>query len=107
MNLGLIIQNYKNMGILDTVVPVPLCSVPVPYTLCMVVPVPLVSVPVPIGFCMVVPIPPCFGTGTTSKFLPINANFASFGTNSLHTISLTHNTSKIKMESNSKQLHNT
>ena len=34
------------------------------------------------------------GTGTTSWFLPKNANFASFGTNSLHTTSLFHNISK-------------
>ena len=47
------------------------------------------------------------GTGTTSWFLPRNADFASFGTNSLHTTSPFHNTSKINVESNSKQFHNT
>ena len=101
-------RNYKNLGILDTVVPVPLCLVSVPNTFCMVVPVPntfcmvvpvsLLSVPVPNGFCWVVPVPPCFGTSTTSWFLPRNANFASFGTNSLHTTSPFHNTSRTNME---------
>ena len=38
------------------------------------------------------------GTGTASKFLPRNANFATFGTNSLHTTSIFHNTSRINME---------
>ena len=58
VNLVLNMQNYTNLGILGSVVPVP-------YTFYMVVPVPLVSVSVPVGFCWVVPVPPCFGTGTT------------------------------------------
>ena len=91
-------KNYSNLGILGSVVPVPLCSVPLPNTFCKVVPVPLVSVPVPIGFSWVVPVPPCFGTGTTSKLLPRNANFASFVSNSPHTTSSFLNTSRINME---------
>ena len=91
-------QNYTNLGILGSVVLVPLCSVLVPNTFCKVVPVPLVSVPVLIGFCWVVPVPPYFGTGTSSKFLPRNANFASFGTNSPHTTSPFLNTSRINMK---------
>ena len=47
---------YQNLGILEAVVPVPLCLVPKPNTFCMVVPVPLVLVPVPNGFYMVVPV---------------------------------------------------
>ena len=107
MILGLNMQNYTNLGILGSVVPVSLCSVPVQNTFCKVVPVPLVSVPVPIVLCWVVPVPPCFGTGIASKFLPINANFALFGTNYLHTTSLFHNASKTNMEFIQKQLHNT
>ena len=71
-------QNHNNLGILEAVVPIQLCSVPVPNAFCKGVLVPLVSVLVPIGFCWVVPVPPCFGTGTASKFLPRNADFASF-----------------------------
>ena len=38
------------------------------------------------------------GTGTTSWFLPRNVDFASFGTNSLHTTSPFHNISRTNME---------
>ena len=88
----------EKSGLLNSVVPVPLCLVSVPNTFCMVVPVPLILVLVPNGFYMVVLVPPCFGTGTTSWFLPRNADFASFGTNFLHTTSLIHNTSRTNME---------
>ena len=90
-------RNHQNMGILGSVVPVPLCLVPVPNTFYMVVPVPLVSVPVPVRFYWVVPLPPYFGTGTTSWFCPELLLFALFGTNSPHTTSPFHNTSRTNM----------
>ena len=88
---GLKYEKLQKSGILDIVVPIQLCLVPLPNTFCMVV-------PVPNGFCMVVPVPPCFGTGTTSWFFPEMLLFALFGTIFLHTTSPFHNTSKTNME---------
>ena len=87
-------QNHNNLGILEAVVPVPLCSVPVPNAFCKGVPVPLVSVLVLIGFCWVVLVSPCFSIGTALNFCTEMLILHLFGTNSLHTTSIIHNTSK-------------
>ena len=59
-NYSLIMQKYQKQGLQELVVPVPLCSVPVPNRFWRVVPVPLWVVPVPICNCI-------SGTSTTPK----------------------------------------
>ena len=59
-NYSLIMQKYQKQGLQELVVPVPLCSVPVPNRFWRVVLVPLWVVPVPFCHCI-------SGTGTTPK----------------------------------------
>ena len=83
-NYSLTMQKDQNPGLQELVVPVPLCSVPVPNRFLRVAPVPLWVAPVPLW---VVPVPFCFcisGTGTTpiwyryqAVFLPRNGRIHS------------------------------
>ena len=99
MNSGLITQKHS--------IPVHPRHVPVHVALCWHVPVHVEHVPVHVAFWWGVPVHPCTCTGTPSKICPDFAIFATFDTNSLHTTSIIHITSRIIMEIILKQLHNT
>ena len=90
MNLGLITQKLHILGILGTPVPVNLGPVPVQVAFCWPVPVQVGLVPVQVGLWWVVPVQPCTCTGTLSGICPELFLFATFGTISLHTISIIH-----------------
>ena len=120
-NLGLITQKHSILGILGTHVPVHPEHVlvhpehvPVHIAFCWGVPVHPEHVPVHFGLWWGVPVHPCTCTGTplymyryTFRNLPRFFYFPTFDTNSLHTTSIIHNTSRIIMEIIQKQLHNT
>ena len=119
-NSGLIIQKHSILGILGSHVLVHPRHVPVHVAFCWHVPVHVAfcwHVPVHVAFCWHVPVHVglwwgvpvhlCTCTGTPSEILPRFVIFSTFATNSLHTTSIIHNTSRIIMEIILKQLHNT
>ena len=114
MNSGLITQKHSILGILGSHVPVHPRHVSVHVAFCWHVPVHVEHVlvhvqhvPVHVDFWWGVPVHPYTCTGTPSKICPDFAIFATFDTNSLHTTSIIHITSRIIMEIILKQLHNT
>ena len=81
MNLSLITQKLHNLGILGTPVPVHLGPVTVQVAFCW-------PVPVQVSLWWAVPVHPCTCTGTPSGICPELLLFSTFGTISLHTISI-------------------
>ena len=106
-NSGLIIQKHSILGILGTHVPAHPGPVPVHVAFCWHVSVHVGHVPVHVGLWWGVPVHPCTCTGTPSEICPNLIFLPTFTTNSLHTTSIIHNTSRIYMEFISKQLQNT
>ena len=98
MNLGLKIQKYNILGIVGTPILVHLEPVLVQVAFCWPVPVQVGPVPVQVGLWWAVPVQPCTCTGTPSGICPELFLFVTFGTISLHTTSIIHNTSKIIMK---------
>ena len=99
-NSGLITQKHSILGILGTHVPVHPEHVPIHVAFCW-------HVLVHVGFWWGVSVHPCTCTGTPSEICPDFSIFVTFDTNSLHTTSIIHITSRIIMEIIQKQLQNT